>query len=266
MTDTSIPPLKCCTRCKRELPATTENFAPHKKTRDRLDSWCRPCHKEYSLQRNLAAKHCGPHLEIIPGMKRCFACGVYLPANSEHFHRTNDKKDGLTGRCKACTKVHSRQRYEAHKDKVQRTILNWNRSHPDKVRTASIKWREAHPEKVREASQRRAARKNNLPATLTEGQWKACLEYFHNCCAYCGAQQSLWHTIEKEHFRPLTSGGGYTVDNIIPACKSCNSSKCDLDPREWINSRFKPAIAKRRLAKIEAYFAWVKAQSSESAE
>ena len=46
--------------------------------------------------------------------------------------------------------------------------------------------------------------------------------------------QALYgQVLHQEHFIPLSKGGEYTHNNIIPACKSCNSSKQDTDFFEW---------------------------------
>lgn len=39
-----------CARCKTEYEATLQNFPPHKKTVNKLDSWCRVCRREYRKQ------------------------------------------------------------------------------------------------------------------------------------------------------------------------------------------------------------------------
>ena len=39
--------------------------------------------------------------------------------------------------------------------------------------------------------------------------------------------------LEQEHFIPLSKGGGYSMGNIIPACRACNASKSDKDFFEW---------------------------------
>jgi hypothetical protein len=47
-------------------------------------------------------------------------------------------------------------------------------------------------------------------------------------CVYCGADSdTLDHVLAK------TNGGG-NRGNVVPACRSCNSSKNDYDVREWI--------------------------------
>ena len=37
--------LKVCIRCQHALPYA--DFSPHRRTRDRLNSWCKPCFAEY---------------------------------------------------------------------------------------------------------------------------------------------------------------------------------------------------------------------------
>jgi 5-methylcytosine-specific restriction endonuclease McrA len=91
------------------------------------------------------------------------------------------------------------------------------------------KYKKEHPEVHRIANQRRSALKRNLPATLTAEQWEQIKSVFSNTCAYCGKESKL----AQEHFTPLSKGGHYTKENIIPACRSCNCSKNNRDFFEW---------------------------------
>lgn len=78
----------------------------------------------------------------------------------------------------------------------------------------------------------RQARIENLPHDFTEEDWAEALELFDGVCAYCGDE---WKC--QEHFIPVTLGGGYEIGNIVPACKSCNSSKRDKHPCDWLGMR-----------------------------
>jgi 5-methylcytosine-specific restriction endonuclease McrA len=89
--------------------------------------------------------------------------------------------------------------------------------------------REQRNEWSRIGGQRYRARKRSLLAEFTAEDWNACLASFDNRCAYCGKKRKL----AQEHFIPVSKGGHYTVDNMLPACKSCNSSKNDRDFSEW---------------------------------
>jgi len=84
-------------------------------------------------------------------------------------------------------------------------------------------------EKIRTYNRKRKSLKKRLPSTLTAQQWMDCLEYFNNKCAYCGKEKEL----HQEHFIPMSKGGIYTINNIIPACVSCNQSKKAMGFYEW---------------------------------
>jgi 5-methylcytosine-specific restriction endonuclease McrA len=71
--------------------------------------------------------------------------------------------------------------------------------------------------------------KKKLENNLTLKQWDFIKQHFNNCCAYCGEEKPL----AQEHFIPLSKDREYTHNNIIPACKSCNSSKSDSDFYKW---------------------------------
>lgn len=64
---------------------------------------------------------------------------------------------------------------------------------------------------------------------LTEEQWEISLAYFDHRCAYCGKAAEL----TKDHLDPLKNGGKLTFANVVPACKSCNSSKKDHQWMAW---------------------------------
>jgi 5-methylcytosine-specific restriction endonuclease McrA len=52
--------------------------------------------------------------------------------------------------------------------------------------------------------------------------WQAVVESFGGRCAYClchGAPLAI------DHVEPIANGGRHVLDNIVPACESCNSSK-----------------------------------------
>ncbi len=59
---------------------------------------------------------------------------------------------------------------------------------------------------------------------MTGEQWKQILTEWNNSCAYCH-KSSKHCELEIEHIVPLCRGGEHDVDNIVPACASCNSSK-----------------------------------------
>lgn len=79
----------------------------------------------------------------------------------------------------------------------------------------------------------------SLPHDLTDTEWEVILDVFSHQCAYCDSD--TWPGLPKpklcqEHVIPVNNGGGYTIDNIVPACTSCNSRKGTKDMRVWLNN------------------------------
>ncbi|NMA75118.1 MAG: HNH endonuclease [Bacteroidales bacterium] len=68
-----------------------------------------------------------------------------------------------------------------------------------------------------------------------------------NCC-YCGCTEEL----TLDHLIPRASGGQDTGDNIVYACRSCNSSKNKEDLIIWFEKKNKlpPILVLRRYLKL----------------
>lgn len=96
------------------------------------------------------------------------------------------------------------------------------------------------------AFHRREARKlNNHSFPYTKQQIDQLKQSFGHCCAYCGTLTSL----TLDHFVPVTNKGGPDcLGNLVPACLSCNSSKCDSDAQEWYERQ--PFYSQKRWQKI----------------
>jgi len=87
---------------------------------------------------------------------------------------------------------------------------------------------------------------------LTEREWEFAKTYFANKCCYCGSDDAL----TKDHVVPLNDGGVLVMSNVLPCCKSCNSSKKDHKMEEWY--RRQGFYSAEREKKIEKYFELVK--------
>lgn len=68
---------------------------------------------------------------------------------------------------------------------------------------------------------------------LSAEQWAALQEAWGGC-AYCGAVD---RPLQKDCVRALSRGGRYTLDNIAPACASCNASKCNDEVTGWLRRK-----------------------------
>ena len=68
---------------------------------------------------------------------------------------------------------------------------------------------------------------------LSKEQWAA-LRSMWGGCAYCGATD---RPLQRDCVLALSRGGRYTLDNIVPACASCNASKCNAEVTGWLRRK-----------------------------
>src|ERR1700730_3560024 len=73
------------------------------------------------------------------------------------------------------------------------------------------------------AARKRKRRVNAVVNDLTGEQWAALKEAWKGC-AYCGATDGA---LQRDCVMAISRGGRYTIDNVVPACTSCNTSKCN---------------------------------------
>ena len=53
-------------------------------------------------------------------------------------------------------------------------------------------------------------------------------------CAYCG---SIDEPLQRDCVLPISRGGRYTLTNVVPACPSCNASKCNFEVTSWLRRK-----------------------------
>jgi hypothetical protein len=51
--------------------------------------------------------------------------------------------------------------------------------------------------------------------------WDAVVSFYEGLCAYC--ERRPW--AERDHVYPISKGGPNVVENMVPACASCNAEK-----------------------------------------
>ncbi len=161
-----------------------------------------------------------------------------------------------------------RARRQANPDKYRQQGKAWRTAHAvhlrEYVKTYGATYRAANPEKFREYNrQYREANKekiiefqrqyhiNNPDATrIKHARRRARMEGIEGhftiqeihdmriaqagICAYCQRQYDPNH-LEIEHIIPVAQGGSDDIFNICLACPTCNRSKGNRTPGQWIN-------------------------------
>lgn len=185
-------------------------------------------------------------------LRECISCGL-LKEESE-FPNWSKKAP----RCIPCTRYLRKQKYWLNPEKGREYTNNWRKENPEYMREylkthkeeisiqhgAYIKvwykenredrlnytkqWRVDNPEKAKilkyECSRNRRARVCSAVGSYKYEDWLKKASYYGWKCYYCGKLLDT-NTLTADHYKPLAKGGSNWLSNLVPACKSCNSSK-----------------------------------------
>ena len=224
---------KLCRSCG-EVKPLTEFYVVHKGSEKRMTK-CKACNTQYAKENKTRANELQRlRYEADPARSAAHhrkyrlthreSLAAYVVENRE---RSNELQN---------------QRYQQDPEKKKAHIKVYRRNHPEKAaETARLshqahkearyrtmgRWHKAHPEYQQQLSQRRRALKRQVLVDLTAAQWDAIKKKYDYKCAY-------WHlpfeALTMDHVVPLSKLGNHTAENIVPACKPCNSRKGNRPP------------------------------------
>lgn len=232
------PSLSWCGKCKRELPL--ESFFKQSNRWSGISNHCRECHgvKNPRIKR----------VACPPGHKQCCKCAVIKPYDD--YCLSSKNKDGRNRRCRKCVseykkiyhkenavelRVKGKKNYYDNRSKRLEHSKIYAKRRPEVGLAAKRKYKARNRMKLAKYAQN--IRDLKEQGDITPESWQQTLELFNNCCAYCNQP---FNKLTMDHFRPVSKGGTHTIDNVVPACQSCNSRKHDALIFDWIH-RFKKA-------------------------
>ncbi len=134
-------------------------------------------------------------------------------------------------RTKEELKIYRAEYRARNKEKIKASNARYYRKNKAKRDKYNQEYSRKHPEVKQNYKRRRRSLEKNLPTTLTEEEWQTILSQHFHRCHYCGKKSDHLH---QEHKIPVSKGGGYTAQNIVPSCQSCNSSKKTRDYKQFV--------------------------------
>ena len=78
---------------------------------------------------------------------------------------------------------------------------------------------------------RQNANSRNALGAFTVAEWQSKLEEHNNQCTYCG--EDLGDKATVDHDIPVSRGGTNYIDNVVPACMTCNLTKYTRTGEEY---------------------------------
>lgn len=226
---------KRCTKCGEYKPR--DQFSVHSRSGDGLQSECKACNRKYrhanaERRREYQREYNQANAEQIQERKR-----EYRKENAEWIRE------------------YERNRREINANQIHEYIRRYRQANRTKILELVSKYRQTPKGKAVERThgQRRRALKKSLPASFTDTDWQFALSFFGHACAVCG--QGLMVLAHGDHWIPISSPDcpGTVPHNMVPLCSTCNISKRDRPPADWLIERFGKRKGRAILRKIEAF-------------
>lgn len=247
---------KVCTRCKRELPASTEHFSPSKLGKYGLNSRCKPCLAEIGKQKRAECGAKSRPNRHKDGKRQCSKCEKWYPETDEYFGVRSDN-GLLCSWCKNCRRETFRERMRNKRQDPEYVASELAKGQEyyriPEIRKRNIeysrKWREDNIEhrrsyeyvyeRTEKRRQDRRARNHTMRAMRNSAEGTHTREDIEQLyasqkgkCWWCG--KKLKGKYEVDHRIPLSRGGTNRANNLCLTCQPCNRSKNSKLPHEWI--------------------------------
>ena len=165
-------------------------------------------------------------------MKTCTKCGEEKSLEGFYFRKDSGRH---RNECTECVKKHRGKYRKDNPEVVNATNRRAYAKKPEQYQRAN----KARPNTRwlnRAMSSNTRAKSLGIYGKLTSSQIRLMFESHGNSCYYC---QKILDTSKREatvdHVVPFTRGGLNTIQNCVPACLSCNTSKGNKLESEFNN-------------------------------
>lgn len=238
---------KICSKCKEELPI--DMFVLHSTSKDGYNNICKRCQSQYNKEyreknkdsiKEKAKKRRDENRDTINAKKR-----EYYQEHKEEILKKNAEYRESHKEERA---ARDKQYAQENKEKIQQYQKEYREEHKLSNAEYQKQYRIKNKDRldeykksphVRYTRYRQNAKNKNRNFDLSEADFT---EMTKRQCIYCGEYSD---TYEGEPFNGIDrvdSNLGYSIDNCVPCCATCNRMKLDLDINDWI-SKMKQIIS-----------------------
>jgi len=224
--------MKTCNVCGETKPLA--EFHKRKASKDGLTYGCKECKKKkargwYANNKEHVSDRMKGYYQDNKEYAKDRARNHYHENREEIRARVRDYRK----RNRKAIKERSRRYYKENRERILAHVKSYQAKNPERIRERVRQWAATNPERAKanaiRTAHRRRARKHRLPATLTSDEWMTIVDFYNNRCAYCCGESE---ELQQEHIVPVNQGGGYTKENIVPACPRCNQIKGGRTPEQ----------------------------------
>lgn len=126
-------------------------------------------------------------------------------------------------------KKNKRETYEKNRQRYIDRAIKWNKENKEKRKITKDRWRAKNKPLTNFLAKQYIYRKKGAGGYPTFKQVTELYDKFLGLCSYCGLNKAT----SIDHVIPISRGGNNNIENLTPACGSCNSSKGAKLLKEW---------------------------------
>jgi 5-methylcytosine-specific restriction endonuclease McrA len=202
---------KTCTKCGETKPATPEYFA-------RNQANCKACNRAYYVANKARIS------ERKREYHRAYAARnrERLIAKARAYHAANKAREA----------EYARSYYSKNKERIAQRQRAYYLKNKEYVAARQLIYLSNNPEWARQRLNTRHVRKLQAEGTHAAADIQAQYERQKGRCYWCNVK--VGNTYDVDHIVPLSRGGTDWPENIVITCPSCNRSKGNKLPHEWV--------------------------------
>jgi hypothetical protein len=171
------------------------------------------------------------------GLRWCSKCKENRPV--EEFQRNSALKDGVHCWCKPCCKKYKKVSYIKQRERME-ADPGFRDAFNERSRRNSRLWEERHPLQARIRFYRNNAKRRGIEYDLDPLLFE---DLSTDRCFYCHADPEPFNGVDR-----VDNTKGYTENNVVSCCKTCNLAKKELTREEFESWAMRVADVARRCA------------------
>lgn len=177
------------------------------------------------------------------------------------FNKSKTYADGLYLYCKICikkyrdekkehTNIVRRIKYAQNADKINLKNKEKYKENSSKIKEYNRKWYASHKEYFSQKNKKyakenkqsiylknRKRSKKLVGKNISQNQIDILLSQHEDKCFYCKIEIKAGFNLHLDHKIPLSRGGEHTIENLVPACKTCNLQKGIQTDEEFLKRK-----------------------------
>lgn len=201
---------------------------PNVKKRKQVVKTCPVCQKEFSVKHSHAERRTYCSISCMGKAynkrieKECLICGKIFEVPNNKW-----RKDAKFCSVECAAKYKSGKNHWNYKHGMSDTLEYTRMLRQKPEYKAKRRMYNKKPE-VKDMARRYKLKRREIEPGHDWKEWITLLKKYNNRCYYCGVKMTKKEGPRqrtRDHLIPLSRGGTDTLENIVPACRSCNSKK-----------------------------------------